>query len=253
MKRIRVISVPTAGLGEYLDSVDRANWDEFRSHNAGTSLRELREVLARNQHGLCAYCEIEIKEPRRQIEHVIPRGDNRVGTQMALDVTNLVACCVGGTVAAAGLEDHEREDHYRRPVADNISCGQAKGDRSDNAFVDPRSLPAFPALTKVDDDGHIDVDEDACHTAGVAPDRVTRTIDVLNLNADRLRLARGKWRNDLIERSQYVHGTDRMIAWIRAVLTPDADGRLSRFFTTSRCYFGPAAERILDEQPQEWI
>ena len=33
----------------------------------------------------------------------------------------------------------------------------------------------------------------------------------------------------------------------------DPDGRLSRFFTTSGCYFGPVAERLLDEQPQAWI
>ena len=56
MKRIRVVADPTPGLGEYVDSVDNANWEEFRSHDAGASLRELRETLTRNQHGLCAYC-----------------------------------------------------------------------------------------------------------------------------------------------------------------------------------------------------
>ena len=253
MKRIRVVPDPTPGLGEYLDSVDNANWEEFRSHDAGASLRELRETLTRNQHGLCAYCEIEIKEPRRQIEHVVPRSDDAAGKQRALDIRNMLVCCLCRTKTVNGLGEHEREDYHRQPVRDKPSCGQAKGNRNDEAFIDPRTLPALPSLVRVGNDGLIEVDRDACQTAGVVHDRVTRTIEILHLNAERLQSERRKWRNDLVEAAQRAGDGDRMIAWIREVLTPDSDGRLSRFFTTSRCYFGPVAERVLDEDPREWI
>ena len=253
MKRIGVVPDPTPGLGEYLDSVENANWEEFRSHDAGASLRELRGTLARNQHSLCAYCEIEIKEPRRQIEHVIPRSGDAAGEQRALDIANMVACCMGGTVPVASPQGQERDDYFRTPVRDNMSCGQAKGNRRDEAFLEPRELPEYPSLVRVRDNGLLEVDHGACQAAGVRPDRVGRTIEILNLNAERLQLARQKWRSDLVEAAQRAGEADRMIAWIRAVLTPDRDGGLSRFFTTSRCYFGPEAERILDEQPRAWI
>ena len=253
MKRIRVVADPTPGLGEYLDSVDNANWEEFRSHDAGASLRELRETLTRNQHGLCAYCEIDIKESRRQVEHVVPRSDDAAGNQKALDVTNMVACCMGGTAPVAGLGEHEPEDYFRTPVPGNMSCGQAKGKGSDAAFIDPRELPEFPSLVRVLDNGLVEADDDACQAGGVIPERVTHTIQILNLNAERLQLARQKWRGALVDAAQRAGDADRMIAWIRAVLTPDDYSRLPRFFTTSRCYFGPVAERVLDEHPGAWV
>ena len=252
MKRIRAVAEPTPGLRAYLNSVDHANWGEFCSHDAGRSLSELHETLVLNQHELCAYCEIEIKQ-RRQIEHVIPRSDEVDGPQRALDVTNMIACCLGGTKPVYGLGEHEREDYFRRPVPDNMSCGQAKEDLNDEAFIDPRRLPTLPSLVRVGNDGLIEVDTDACQAAGFDPDRVTRTIEILNLNAERLQLARQKWRNDLVIGAQRARDPAGMNAWIRAVLTPAPDGRLSRFFTTSRCYFGPVAERVIDEQPRAWI
>ena len=39
----------------------------------------------------------------------------------------------------------------------------------------------------------------------------------------------------------------------RMELLPGEDGRLPRFFTTSRSYFYPVAEEILAEAPQDWI
>ena len=47
--------------------------------------------------------------------------------------------------------------------------------------------------------------------------------------------------------------TEQMETWVRSVLTPDKDDRLAAFFTTSRRYFAPLAERILAESPQGWI
>ena len=258
MKRIRELKDATPGLAEFRRAEgDNAPWSRFHSRRWRAERRELQDALVGNQHGICAYCEIDIYEPgrpnrpRRQIEHVIPRS----AADRALDHTNMVACCMGGTVRAFDEEEGESEDegHFQEPIADNMSCGQAKSDRNDPAFVDPRTLPDLPSLTWVGDDGSIETDEGECLSAGFSPEGMNGTLKVLNLNAERLRLARRKWRNALVEQSRDIDGPDQMNVWIRSVLTPDADGRLLRFLTTSRCFFSPLSESILKEYPQTWI
>ena len=240
MKKIRGLNTPTPGLAEYLNIVEaNANWEEFRSHNSGMSQRELRESLIQNQHGLCAYCEIKLTETDRQIEHVIPRSDLQHGAARELDVTNMIACCVGGTRSKA----RKSGGH---------TCGQAKGNQNDENFIDPRLLPAQPSLTKVLRDGLIEVDEKACESGNIPTARVRRTIEILNLNAERLQLMRTKYWTELVERSGQFDDPNKMNAWIRDVLIPDENG-LTTFFTTARSYFDPLSESLLAEQPQTWI
>ena len=256
MKKIHELDEPTLGVAEYLDSVgDDAHWNGFRDHNAGASYNELIEKLVDVQHGLCGYCEINLIELDLQIEHVIPRSDPQQGSSKEVDITNMIACCKGGTSPVfAPSEKSSDEDRYSDPVKDNWSCGQAKGNRNDADFLDPRKLPALPSLTKVLVDGRIEVDEEACKSVGIPAARVTRTIEILNLNAERLRLAREARRNDLVELSRRVaDNQSKMDAWICSVLTPDDAGRLDSFFTTARSYFGPLAKRVLAQQPQGWI
>ena len=161
----------------------------------------------------------------------------------------MVVCCLGGTAPEVGSE----KDHRKRRGA---TCGQAKGNQSDERFVDPRELPALPSLMRVLDNGLIEADEAACRMAGFPPGRVTRTIEILNLNSERLRLAREKRWDGLQEELGLVQdpGDPEVLNdWMRSELTPDEAGRLVPFFTTSRSYFAPLSEDILAEDPQEWI
>ena len=260
MKKIRELNESTPGLAEYLNSGgDEANWNVFYDHNQGVSHKELIEKLIAVQHGLCGYCEIDltVTEMDRQIEHVIPRNDPLHGAAKELDITNMIACCKGGTSSAfAPSEKSHDEDRYLRPVRDNMSCGQAKRDLNEADFLDPRKLPALPSLTKVLVNGEIEVDEKACKSEGIPVSHVRRTIEILNLNAERLRLARAKQWNDLEEESGQIgdpDDPDEMNKWIRGLLTPNENGQLSPFFTTNRSYFDPLSESILAEQPQTWI
>ena len=101
MKKIRDLDNPTPGLAKYLNSAgSKANWDEFRDHNQGASHKELIEKLIDLQHELCAYCEINLTETDRQIEHVVPRSDPQRGAEKEVAVTNMIACCKGGTSSA---------------------------------------------------------------------------------------------------------------------------------------------------------
>jgi len=258
VKRIRQLNEPTPGLIEYLnDASEAAKWDGLRDHKQGTSYSELVEKLIDTQHGLCGYCEIALTKLDRQIEHVIPRNDPQQGAAGEIEVTNMIACCKGGTNPVFASPNRNRDDErYLEPVKDNMSCGQAKGGRNDADFLDPRKLPARPSLTKVLMDGRIEVDVEACNMAGISSTYVTRTIEILNLNARRLCLAREAWRDDLIERSGQVadpNDPSKMNAWVRSMLTPDENGRLEPFFTTARSYFGPLGERVLAQPPQAWI
>ncbi len=258
MKKIRELNTATPGLAEYLNSAGaNANWNVFRDHNQGTSYKELIEKLIDVQHGLCGYCEINLTEIDRQIEHITPRNDPQQGAAREVDVTNMIACCKGGTSSVyAPSERSSDEDRYREPVKDNMSCGQAKGDRNEVDFLDPRKLPILPSLTKVLVNGEIEVDEKACKSEGIPAAHVRRTIEILNLNAKRLQLARAKQWNDLEEESGQIgdpDDPDMMNVWIRSVLIPDENGQLTPFFTTNRSYFGPLSESILAQQPQTWI
>lgn len=249
MKRIRALAESTPGLVDYLDcDGEEANWDAFRSHRAVAAYRELIEALQTTQHGLCGYCEIDVTERDRQVEHVVPRSHPQRGVAGALDPVNLLACCKGGTLNPA---DDERR---RLPVKRNRSCGEAKGHSMDGDLVDPRMLPALPSLTRVRFDGEIRADEEVCANADIDAGRVNRTVDMLGLNVERLRLAREtRWR--ALDDSWRGYHDDRptMAAAARAELLPDDGGALPRFFTTSRSYFAPVGEDILAEEPQAWI
>ena len=253
MKRIRMLREPPRGLGDYLDRVGHgAEWEDFRSHDAGNSYRELLNELIDGQHGLCGYCEIDLTELDRQVEHSVPRSDP-IGASRALDVTNMIACCKGGTAGVYGDARSRDETRYREPVRHHQSCGQKKGNLVDEGLVDPRTLPPLPSLTRVLVDGTMEADAAACESVGESADRVQRTIEILGLNVRRLRVARERrWRTLNDAWNDHVDDPDVMEAAACGELLPK-NGHLPRFFTTNRSYFGSASERILAEPPQAWI
>ncbi|MCY3933632.1 MAG: TIGR02646 family protein [Acidobacteria bacterium] len=248
------MSEPPQGLADYLRLVGgEAYWDEFRSHDSGAAYRELVEELTSNQHGLCAYCETSISTERRQVEHVLPRSHKQRGKSLELDVSNMVACCLGVGRAEPAAAERGDTGAGQRHGRGEETCGQAKADVWWNSFLVPRRLPPAPSLLAVRDDGRIEPDEGACQDTGFGLADARRSIETLKLNARRLiRARRSQW-DDLVDISANVTDETRMAAWIRTVLTPDERGRLQPFFTTSRSYFGSIGELVLAEKPQDWI
>ncbi len=255
MKPINSLNAATPGLADYLQSEgDAGDWPGFRDHRAGESYRELVEALIALQHGLCCYCEIALRGSDRQVEHVVPRSAADVGKAKSLQPANLAACCKGGSArsfAANGLAD---EDRYAKPVARNLSCGQAKADRTHSGFLDPRDLPESAPLFRVRRDGRLDPDPGACRSAGISVAQAEQTIEILGLNVRRLRRARRRaWRKLGEDWADQVGDADLAAIAARHVLLPDEDGLLTSFFTTSRTWFGPIGERVLAERPRRWI
>ena len=257
MKRVRVLDRAPHGLSEYLQAAgDDASWDGFGSHQGSSDAkRELRDALSDSQHGLCAYCEIDLHSVHREIEHVVPRSDTaHGGVSRALDVTNMLACCRGNAPDAAVPDVRNDPVRHRRPIKHHQSCGQAKADTFDERFVDPRGLPALPSLVRVLPDGEIEADEEACSTVGMPVDRVEYTVSALRLNVLRLKDGRASHISRLRTRlDRYRDDVDAWRAAARVELLPDDSNALQRFFTTVRSYFGDLGEDVLAEVPQEWV
>ena len=250
MKRIASLTDMPPGLANYLADAgdENKNWSGFHNHAGGASYRELVEGLVNLQHGICGYCEIDIQERDRQVEHVIPQSDPCLGAAHSLNPSNMIACCKGGTLII--------NDETRRldPVKRNLSCGQAKGNRVDNNFVDPRTLPDLPSLTQVNFEGRLEADVASCESCGIPVDRIEKTIESLGLNTERLRRARENRWNALNDNwASELDSPGLMKAAAKEELLPDEDNRLPRFFTTSRSYFGMYAEKVLSEPPKDWI
>ena len=250
MKRIRKLSGPLPGhAGASAQTGARARWRSYRRNRPRYA--QLLQNLTDLQHGLCGYCEIDLMENDRQVEHVIPLSHPAKGEARALDAANLIACCGGG--AADDPEVRGDPERVSVPSRTGTSCGQAKGGCINPDFVDPRTLPALPSLTRVRADGLIHADEEACARAGIAARRVETTLDVLRLNVPRLRRARANiWR--ALDNIWAAHRGDSraMTGGAHRALMP-ANGRLPKFFTTRRSWFAPAGETVLAQAPQAWI
>ena len=232
MKRIRSLSNPTPGLAAYLaQGGDPAHWDWFRRDDQD-AYRELRDKLAELQHGVCGYCEISLHSAAGladlQVEHIIPQSDPERGAAQALNTSNLLASCLGGSAYSLfGPEAQYDPARYRQDASDNVSCGQAKGSSNDPDFIDPRSVPALPSLLRVLSNGVIVADEAACDTAGVAARRIQKTIAILGLNVERLQIERERRLHRLHELyDDFGDNLDIIEATARGELLPDDAGNL---------------------------
>ena len=246
MKRIRKMVEPTPGLSDYLKEPTTLEYKDFRNYRSSNAYKELLAELVSLQRGLCGYCEANIPLHGRdhQIEHVAPQS---IYPEAALRVSNMIACCAGGTVKS---RDRENVSDPRRH---NQSCGQAKGDSDDQMFFDPRQLPALPSLLVVRSDGRIEPDGDACQSEDEI-ERVKVTIKILGLNVGRLRAARERrWRDLLDVWARHFQDDDAMAEAARRELLPRQDGRLARFFTTRRSFFGRYGEQALSVAPDSWV
>ena len=251
MKRIKGLLSAPAGLAAYRsDPATPKNWRAF-SERAGTTKRDVAYALTAVQHGLCAYCEINLLTDDRQIEHVVPRSGAHGDPGRMFDDTNLVACCLGGTSSVPA--------RTLLPRRDNWSCGYLKDDRHASDFLDPRGIPTQPPLFEIQDDGGIAADPTGCTQAGLAVAAVTGHIAGLGLDVRRLRQARATaWAAlvPILEQRTDENDADyaaRLDQDAASLLLPDGDGKLAPFFSTIRSFFGGRAEAALARTPQDWI
>ena len=251
MKPITILNNAPVGLRQYLaEAPQNPSWQNFRDQ-AGNSYNQLRDALARLQHGLCGYCEQRIPVDDTQIEHVIPRSADTNGNHHELDHTNMIACCKGGT--AVNTYGPKTIQHDNDRVGDE-SCGQAKGNTQDELLLDPRNLPILRSLFRVRPNGKIEANPEACYATGISEASVNRTIAILGLDVGRLRSARSKKWADINEAyKDFLHDETVMRLAAKAELFPNNGGTLPKFFTTTRSYFQHYADSVLAGGDCTWV
>lgn len=236
-----------------------ATWTTFKADRLAYG--EVLDHLTQVQQGLCCYCEqrlVDLSGKRvaldYQIEHVLPKS-GAVGR--VLNWQNLALACCGGTYP------YHQEHSRQYQDAENISCGQMKGDKA--LACDPRNLPLLEPLITVGIDGRLNVDAKRCVAAGVSQTDVRDAIKLLNLDCERLRKTRQDIENGIrtwftellatfassqLEVEQQRDAVERSIA-LR--LQPDAQGNLRRFWSAERSALGDAADPWVMAQQAHFI
>lgn len=176
-------------VGTFRNDTPDGSWDQFRNNDEGLCYKRVRDHLLTDQRGLCAYCELELKENNRQIAHFHPKSDHSDGrTNWALIWENLWLACKGGSQPSMSPPE------YLPPTVENLSCDEAKKDKIlDGLVLAPGDIPAFPRLFRFEqkpDAILIAPDEKKCLNAGVSIEIVEETIKQFNLNCRRLTDAR---------------------------------------------------------------
>jgi uncharacterized protein (TIGR02646 family) len=242
----------------------RATWDELRNgalNDGQLAYQDIRACTHANQGGLCAYCEIDIRDNdslKSRIEHFHPKSDTTTPTNWALDWPNLLAVCAGGSYR------HGAVPHTLEPLAENLSCDAHKDrliqqgqlpEACEGLLLNPLLLPDTPSLFDVDKfSGRLRPHATNCEARAPWPGNrhanlealVAHTILVLNLNCQRLCDAR----------RTVIHDIERNKKRQRLAGAPPQQGlqRLAErylqqawpgFVTTIRICLGDAAERRL--------
>ena len=178
-------------------------WDQFKNHNNSDLYRQLKEHICNDQEYLCAYCEIDLERQKPheiRVEHFKSKsGANVILDNWHLEWGNLLCVCLGG-----------EKDRAEFTLPDNLSCDAHKGHYetkfgiTDKNWVSkillPLTLPNGHKLFKFKKDtGELHPNEEYCNSISIdnvdmngTIEIVKKTIEVLNLNCDRLNKARRK-------------------------------------------------------------
>ncbi|EKD33906.1 MAG: hypothetical protein ACD_75C02551G0002 [uncultured bacterium] len=264
MKRVVHGSEP-AGLTRYRDAEPAGTWEQMKNdlHSGGrNAYGDCRRQLIHDQGGLCAYCEIGIhdNDPLQcRVEHFHPKSDISPVYNWALDWNNLLGVCAGGSYARGNSPAH-----YLPPMRDNLSCDAHKdrmiqsgklAEHCEGWILNPIQLQASPCLFKLEKStGKLRPDPETCAVSPAWPGNqhlnlqtlVQHTIDMLNLNCDRLSEARRRiiWDIESNKKKQRLRGYSPEQG-LRNLVEHFLRKEWPEFFTTIRLCLGRAAERYL--------
>ena len=266
MKRVVKGTEPTY-LTTFRDAIPHGTWEQLRDdpHYGGqNAYQHCRMQSIRDQNGLCAFCEIDIRDGnplKSRVEHFHPKSDAANNHNWALDWNNMLGVCNGGS------NPHLIADGFHlKPTEKNLSCDAHKdrmiqtgrlAQKCEGWIINPLMLAAFPSLFQIHKGtGHLLPDVAGCAALSNWPDKqhtsleslVQFTIDMLNLNCDRLAQARLRviWdieRNKRLQRqSGYTpqQGLTNLVHRYFRIQWP-------AFFTTIRLCLGNVAEEHLLE------
>ncbi|ENX12333.1 TIGR02646 family protein [Acinetobacter sp. CIP 64.2] len=232
------------------------DWEDFRLHLKAKSYDQLKEIIFQDQGFLCGYCEdsvINIDKSKTQIEHFHDKSDKDLTiTNWALDWNNVFGVCNAGV--------DEKEAHA---LPRNLSCDghknhiknkSKKSASMEGEYLNPLEIPYDLLFTFDKATGFLNPNLDICQTLhSYTPNNyrsfaelVQNTIDILNLNCDRLAQ----------KRLTVLHEYNRLLKNARINKNPQLLEQLPQqwfqkkwpsFFTVRRCLLGVRAEKYLKE------
>jgi uncharacterized protein (TIGR02646 family) len=266
MKRVLKSQEP-AELDRYRQAAPASTWQQMKDdphHGGKSSYTTCRSQVIADQGGLCCYCELDIRDNnplRSRVEHFHPKSDITPRHNWALDWANLLGACSGGSNRYASKDDDSsKADHFLEPLEFNLSCDAHKDrmiqagklpDQCEGWILNPLQLAASPPLFRMDkSSGKLQADPQHCATFPVDGNQhastltlVEHTIEMLNLNCDRLtqarlRVIRNIERAKKLERQKGLTAAQGLANLVsRYWLT-----QWPQFFTTQRLCLGAAAE-----------
>lgn len=207
MKRVLKGNEPVS-LQTFRQAQPRASWEQLRNdpNNGGMqAYADIRSEANLSQGGLCAYCEIDIRDNdplKSRVEHFHAKSHTGTPINWALHWPNMLAVCAGGSYRYGAAP------HTLNPIDTNLSCDAHKDrliqagklpEACEGWVIAPLLLPATPGLFAINKTtGELRADDAACANAPAWPNNqhvdvkalVEHTIAVLNLNCVRLCTAR---------------------------------------------------------------
>lgn len=262
MKRINRNAEP-AQLENYRTTNPSSTWEQMRGDALGrTAYGVTRSRLISDQGGICAFCEIDIRDNdpyKCRVEHFHPKSDTSTPHNWALDWSNMFGVCMGGS------QRHQKSPHTLEPLSENLSCDAYKdmmirnGDLDEQCegwIINPVGIPDSPCLFRLEKHtGCLFPDEDQCRDVTLPDNRhastlllVQYTIKMLNLNCSRLCEARKQviWNIEHNKKRPRVRGVSPQQA-LHELAERYFRQRWPGFFTTIRLCLGPAAEQYLTD------
>ena len=137
MKRVYKSKEEPELLRQYRLHNPEETWEHFR-RRCRRGYKQVREAILRDQHGLCAYCEVGIKLAEEEgevddfrVEHFYPKNATQEhGHNYHLDWRNLLGVCHGGSQPYVP----DPEWRYSSQKRDR-SCDVPKGGREITNYI----------------------------------------------------------------------------------------------------------------------
>jgi uncharacterized protein (TIGR02646 family) len=206
----------------------------------------IQSALIADQKGICAYCEMTIHEKNFSVEHFTPCHLSTQQKNYDLDWQNMLGnCSPPGGLLKEDLQNSEIPHKFP-------CCGKAKDKFvPDGQLLNPLELPTSRLFRFRSRDGEIMPDENACEQSGIAVASVQFTIDILNLNVDRLKRHRktviDEINQEIFERQDEIDNQVLLEKQIASERLSNGKDQWSKFFTTIRWVLGEGAEdHLLD-------
>lgn len=213
-------------------------WSRFRRHKDS-----VKNSLLHEQFLLCCYSELRADEENLgyHIEHVENKRQNPSRT---FDYSNLSASSLASNDLCF-LKTNDQEVFGGHALGK--TGGQGPVDM--NRFISPHQLDCRRFFAYLSD-GRI---VPAANLNTAEKDRSDYTISMLNLNSPFLITLRKKWWKELDDLFEdHISKGWNLPDLVSVDLVPSA-GKLSRFFSLTRQFFGNTAEQVITQQAPELL